>query len=355
MASSRDGGEASSTVRVKFSSYQVERLQHAFDRCAFIDTVETEQLAYELGISFKQTRTWFQNKRAMIRRKAIKAAGRSYVPQLLRPSAFRRVLPAKTSPRGARRCSAQGAPPAASVAQITGAVDGLVRAHSPSTGGAQGQAAQHQLGHLALPGPSGAGFLPLSPQLMWRQERLSPSASTPSPALSGSEDDLRFSSSLEMQPHRLGAATPTRQYGSYDSLWPGLPAAPPTVSTTFSHSAPFVWPADRSDGAGQPLQHWQTPYDAAATGQWQGQPQLQQMQAPPQLPVGEVQQHHEAALGPPDESQVLPSQPWQPDCPSEAPPDDEDDGLPGIEVLTALMLELETPRPRKRTGGAENI
>ncbi|CAN8032168.1 unnamed protein product [Ixodes persulcatus] len=71
-----------SDSRVRYTDHQLQKLEEMFSEHAFINGDQAALLSRELGISLKQTRTWFQNRRAKLRRRAIKAEGKSYVPKL---------------------------------------------------------------------------------------------------------------------------------------------------------------------------------------------------------------------------------------------------------------------------------
>ncbi|XP_037576628.2 uncharacterized protein LOC119458837 [Dermacentor silvarum] len=90
MASPPAAADETREPRAKYSRSQLDRLEDVFRHQQFIDPQQTLQLSCELGISVKQTRTWFQNKRAMLRRRAIKVAGSSYVPNLQLPAGLPR-------------------------------------------------------------------------------------------------------------------------------------------------------------------------------------------------------------------------------------------------------------------------
>ncbi|CAN8000678.1 unnamed protein product [Ixodes hexagonus] len=68
--------------RTRYTDHQLQRLEEAFSEHPFITSDQTALLSQELDISLKQTRTWFQNRRAKLRRRAIKAEGKNYVPKL---------------------------------------------------------------------------------------------------------------------------------------------------------------------------------------------------------------------------------------------------------------------------------
>ncbi|XP_040076149.1 homeobox protein CDX-2-like [Ixodes scapularis] len=71
-----------SDSRVRYTDHQLQKLEEIFSEHAFINGDQAALLSRELGISLKQTRTWFQNRRAKLRRRAIKAEGKNYVPKL---------------------------------------------------------------------------------------------------------------------------------------------------------------------------------------------------------------------------------------------------------------------------------
>lgn len=64
--------------RLKFDANQNARLIQLYQYQKFIDGSLARQVAEELGVSLKQIRTWFQNKRAKDRRQAFKASGEVY-------------------------------------------------------------------------------------------------------------------------------------------------------------------------------------------------------------------------------------------------------------------------------------
>ncbi|KAL3193280.1 hypothetical protein MRX96_046798 [Rhipicephalus microplus] len=192
---------ADKTARVKYTRHQLDRLEEEFNDHQFIDSQETLRLSAELGISAKQIRTWFQNKRAMLRRLAIRAAGSNYVP-----------------------------PPAAVASAF--AVDNPGVQAQCTVAGTDFQPQQRVPPHGSF--PAGGGYLTV-PQPRWN-DRMSPTVpSSPSPAVS-SGDEEALSASVELRPNV--AATPCRPYGSVESIWPDSP--PPPLTSSFSHSAPCI-------------------------------------------------------------------------------------------------------------------
>nr|XP_050037892.2 homeobox protein MSX-2-like [Dermacentor andersoni] len=151
--------------RAKYSRSQLDRLEDVFRHQQFIDAQQTLLLASELGISAKQTRTWFQNKRAMLRRRAIKVIGDSYVPNLQLPAGRPNTYPSPlASPRdtGDSRQSASPAvvPPATTVVSPGFQVQSQTLAAQPQQ--TQPQQSLPSLGSF----PTGHGFLAI-PQLRW--------------------------------------------------------------------------------------------------------------------------------------------------------------------------------------------
>ncbi|XP_037275675.2 uncharacterized protein LOC119168375 [Rhipicephalus microplus] len=364
---------ADKTARVKYTRHQLDRLEEEFNDHQFIDSQETLRLSAELGISAKQIRTWFQNKRAMLRRLAIRAAGSNYVPQLQRPAAQSKARTPPASPRGAgdSRPSQPAAVPSAFAVDNPGV-------QAQCTAGTEFQPQQRVPPHGSF--PAGGGYLTV-PQPRWN-DRMSPTVpSSPSPAVS-SGDEEALSASVELRPNV--AANPYRPYGSVESIWPDSP--PPPLTSSFSHSAPCIT-AGRSPTGHDCIRYRQAPYStAAAPPMWQAQPQWQQVvqppQGPPPPPVHNVQTWSQPAAaeppqGPPPQVHKVPEgvwtqpepaaatghvlqgtwvpSPWQPtQAGASAPPAEDSHTVPDIGSLTALVLEMEATAISGRNGGAGN-
>ncbi|KAL1448735.1 hypothetical protein MTO96_028169 [Rhipicephalus appendiculatus] len=320
---------ADKTTRAKYTRHQLDRLEEEFNEHQFIDSEQTLRISAELGISAKQIRTWFQNKRAMLRRRAIRAAGSNYVPQLQRPAAQSKPRPTPpASPRGAGDGQLSPAP--------SFTVDGPgVQVQCPAGNEFQPQQSVPPLGSF----PAGGGYLTV-PQPRWN-DRMSPTIpSSPSPAMS-SGDEEALSASVELRPNV--AAPPYRPYGSFESIWPTNP--PPPLTSSFSHSAPCI-------SAGR-----------SPTGQDCIPPQWQQVQAPqgPPLPVHNVQEGVWSQPAPAVATGHGPQgswtqSPWQTtQAGASAPPAAENsEPVPNIGSLTALVLEMEAAAISGRNGGAGN-
>ncbi|XP_037501237.1 homeobox protein B-H2-like [Rhipicephalus sanguineus] len=344
---------ADKTTRAKYSRHQLNRLEEEFNDHQFIDSQQTLRLSAELGISAKQIRTWFQNKRAMLRRRMIRAAGSNYVPQLQRPVAQSKAHPTPpASPRGAGDSHLSPAPPAAATPAFT--VDGpVVQVQCPAGTEFQPQQSVPPLGSF----PTGSGYLTV-PQPRWN-DRMSPTIpSSPSPAMS-SGDEEALSASVELRPNV--AAPPCRPYGSFESLCRPTNPSPPLTSS-FSHSAPCISPGGNPTGH-DCIRYRQAPYStAAAPSMWQAQPQWQQLQAPQRPPpqVNDIQQgvwslpSPAAATGHGLQGSWTPS-PWQPTpAGASAPPAEDSQPVPDIGSLTALVMEMEATAISGRNGGAGN-
>ncbi|XP_070377314.1 uncharacterized protein [Dermacentor albipictus] len=269
--------------RAKYSRSQLDRLEVVFRHKQFIERQEVQQLAGQLGITTKQTRTWFQNKRAMLRRRAIKIIGDSYVPNLQRPAGCPGCSNAHPSPSASPRDTGDGrqlASPGVVPPATTVVCPGLpVQSQTLAGSETQPQQSLPSLGSFH----TGHDFLAI-PQPRWdgRVSRAVPSSAFP--ALS-SGDERVLSASVELRPNV--AAPWNRQFGSFESLYPIRPPPPPLTSS-LSHSAPCV-----SFGGGQSdrdyVQYQQSGVAAPASTSWQGQPQWPQVQLPQGPPESDVQ------------------------------------------------------------------
>ncbi|XP_075554132.1 uncharacterized protein LOC142587129 [Dermacentor variabilis] len=334
--------------RAKYSRSQLDRLEDVFRHQQFIDAQQTLQLASELGITVKQTRTWFQNKRAMLRRRAIKVIGDSYVPNLQPPAGRPKTYPSPlASPRDTGD-SRQSASPAVVPPATTVVCPGL-QVQSQTLAGNETRPSLPSLGSF----PTGHDFLTI-PQLRWdgRVSRAVPSSW--SPALSSGDEEV-LSASMELRPNV--AAPSNRQFGSFESLWPTRPPPPPLTSS-LSHSAPCV-SFDRGQSERDYVQYRQSGV-AAPASTWQGQPQWPQAQLPQGPPASEVQHRdwwlpatvaageasvdgHGDAGGPPS---------WQTSgAGASASSEEGDESVPSISSLTALVLELECAAIAARDSG----
>ncbi|XP_070378231.1 homeobox protein Mix.1-like [Dermacentor albipictus] len=329
--------------RAKYSRSQLDRLEQVFGRQQYIDCQEVEKLADELGITTKQTRTWFQNKRAMLRRRAIRIIGDSYVHNLQPPPGCPNTHPSPlASPRDTGD-SRQWASPAVVPPATTVVCPGLpVQSQTLAGNETQPQQSLPSLGSFH----TGHDFLAI-PQPRWdgRVSRAVPSSAFP--ALS-SGDERVLSASVQLRPNV--AAPWNRQYGSFESLYPTRPPPPP-LNSSLSHSAPCV-----SFGGGQSdrdyVQYQQSGVAAPASTSWQGQPQWPQVQLPQGPPASDVQQQDwwspatVAAGGASADVHGDAREPssWQtggagPSTSSGG----SDESVPSMSSLMSLVLEMEDP------------
>lgn len=349
--------------RPKYSRSQLNRLEQEFEKHHFLNTQQALELSAELGISFKQIRTWFQNKRATMRRLEIRAAGRSYVPPLQRPVALCRPLARPpASPRGAGDGQqSSGSPAALAPAALAPAAD------CPSV------QVQHLVGAEAQPqqsvsplGPlhAGADYLTV-PQPQWN-DRLSPTMPPSPPSVVGSSgDEGTPPKSLEVRPNV--ATSPVRPYGSLESMRPANPRPP--LTTAFSQSDPcvsFGSSPDEQNG----IQYGQMPYNIAPDehaasmqqGQPQWQPQWQPLDAPQLPPPPPVANNvHQEGWSLPAPMEAAGDQRWGPWVPSPWQPAGasastdsarEAESLRDIDEMTSLALELNDAAISRMYGGA---
>ncbi|XP_070378230.1 uncharacterized protein [Dermacentor albipictus] len=273
--------------RANYSRSQLDRLEGVFRHKQFLERQEVLQLACQLGITTKQTRTWFQNKRAMLRRRGIRIIGDSYVPNLQPPAgcpgcpgcsnAHPSPLPSPRDTEDSRQLASPAVVPPATTVVCPGlSVQSQILAGNET----QPQQSPPSLGSFH----TGHDFLAI-PQPRWdgRVSRAVPSSAFP--ALSSGDEQV-LSASVQLRPNV--AAPWNRQYGSFESLYPTRPPPPPLTSS-LSHSAPCV-----SFGGGQSdrgyVQHQQFGVAAPASTSWQGQPQWPQVQLPQGPPASDVQQ-----------------------------------------------------------------
>ncbi|CAN9506102.1 unnamed protein product [Ophioblennius macclurei] len=65
---------AKKKAKVIFSTYQQETLSSVFKRQKYLNRIEVQRVAADLGLTCKQVRTWFQNRRMKLKRKEAKSA-----------------------------------------------------------------------------------------------------------------------------------------------------------------------------------------------------------------------------------------------------------------------------------------
>ncbi|XP_077537303.1 uncharacterized protein LOC144149550 [Haemaphysalis longicornis] len=323
----------SAASRSKYSVAQVARLEQVFRQHKFVDGKQTVELSRELGITIKQTRTWFQNRRATIRRQAIRAAGKSYVPNLQLPTAGPRG--ACTS-AGSLQCHDSRSPSPGQHAAAGNQPRGTV-IHGPSPY-AEVQGPQ--------PEPSAAcfGTYSLAVPRPARVRSLSPSASSISPVPSSGEEDGAFPSAY-LRPNM--AAIPGRHFGSYDSLWPRFAAAPP-INSAISRSAPCISPSHIRPQQQAQLQYWPPECNPPPPGPWLENTAWQQVQASHQqiggssagtwTPSSAVPDGMPGAVG----GVLRRRPPLQTDHDASSSSAGETERPPSIATLTSLVLEMET-------------